>query len=191
MNLNKDNFFKSYGYAVILGLCTIFGAILVWFLIISPLYKSVGKAGKELASKEQQYTDLKDKKSKLDELKDKEAELKKQAAIVSNALPKDEEIGRLFIQLDALAKASNGKLRSVTKSNIATVTGDTSNLSASGITKTVYTLPLDLPTYFDLKSFIASSSSALRLFSIDDFNISASNAGALTVSLTANSYTRK
>lgn len=175
---------------MILGFSIVIGVIVAWFIIVNPLYKSVIKSGEELASREQLLTDLTNKKNKLDELKDKEAELKKQATLVSNALPKDEEIGRLFIQLDSLAKLSNGRLKSVTKSTSTAVTGNTENLSSAGITKTVYTLPLDLPTYFDLKSFIANSDTALRLFSINDFNISASEAGALTVNLTANSYTR-
>jgi Tfp pilus assembly protein PilO len=193
MNLENSKFFKNYGYAVIVSGVVFLGALLSWFLIISPLYANTQQSKVQLDAKNQEYTALKDKKSKLDQLKSQETELKAQATLVSNALPKDEEIGRLFIQLDALAKASNGTLRSVTKT-IATATAaptSTASLDSAGISKTVYSLPLELPTYFDLKTFIASSQSALRLFSINDFNISASNAGALTINLTANSYTRK
>lgn len=190
MNLSDDKFLKNYGYAIMLGGITVFGALMLFFLIVKPLYLSTEKAKTDLTAKEHQYKALVDKKAKLDELKDREEELKKQAAIVSNALPKEEEIGRLFIQLDGLAVSSNGKLKSVTKTTTSTNTSG-SAISSAGIVKTVYTLPLELPTYFDLKSFIASSQSALRLFSINDFNITASNAGALSVSLTANSYTRK
>lgn len=190
MNLENNKFLKTYSYALTVGLSVFVATIAAYFLIISPLYKNTQKAGVELAAKEQKYADLKDKKEKLDSLKGQEAELKKQAEVVSNALPKEEEVGRFFIQLDALATSSNGKLKSVTKT---TTSADTSSsaISSAGITKTVYTLPLELPTYFDLKSFIENSHSALRLFSINDFNITASNAGALSVSLTANSYTRK
>jgi len=190
MNLSDDKFMKKYGYSVILGIVTVLGAIIVWFVIIGPLYANTQKSKAELEVKEAQYTALKNKKDKLDELKDKEDELKKQAATVTSALPKEEEIGRLFIQLDGLAKASNGKLKSVTKSTATTATGNTTNLSSAGITKTVYNMPIELPMYFDLKSFIANSQSALRLFNINDFNITATNAGMLTVNLTANSYTR-
>jgi Tfp pilus assembly protein PilO len=188
MNIENKTI-KTYSYALILGFFTIVGAIIIYFLIISPLYASTQKSGNELETKEKKYTELTDKKNKLDELKDKEDELKQQASIVSNALPKEEEIGRLFIQLDGLAKLSNGTLKSVTKS-AGNVTSDTAELGNTGINKTVYSLPLDLPTYFDLKTFIAESRSALRLFSINDFNITSSSAGALTVNLTANSYTR-
>jgi len=191
MNIGNDKFMKKYGYSLILGMATILGAIIVWFLIISPLYTNTQKSKTELALKETEYAALQNKKDKLDSLKDKEDELKKQAATVTGALPKEEEIGRLFIQLDGLAKESNGKLKSVTKTaGVTTATGDTTSLSSTGITKTVYTLPLELPTYFDLKSFIANSDSALRLFNINDFNITATPAGTLTVNLTANSYTR-
>jgi len=190
MNLENKRF-KAYSYALILGACVIVGTLGVWFLIVSPLYKTTQRAGTELTTKENKYSELTNKKDRLDELKDKEVELKKQAEIVSNALPKEEEIGRLFIQLDGLVRTSNGKLKSVSKSTSVSDTGNTSNLDSAGIVKTVYSLPLDLPTYYDLKSFILNSSSALRLFSINDFNITATDAGALTVNLTANSYTRK
>lgn len=189
MNLEERKL-QKYQYAAVVAGLTFLGAIAVWFIVLSPLYTSTKNAGVELAAKDQNYKDLVAKKEKLDKLKDQEAELKKQAATVSNALPKNEEIGRLFIQLDALAKNSNGKLRSVVKSGVAGATPAANDLSSTGITKTVYTLPLDLPTYFDLKNFIKSSETALRLFSINDFNIAASDAGALTVTLTANSYTR-
>lgn len=188
MNLENKTL-KTYSYALILGFSTIVGAVIIYFLVVSPLYASTQKSGVELETKEAKYTELTNKKNKLNELKDKEEELKKQAAVVSNALPKEEEIGRLFIQLDGLAKSSNGTLKSVTKSAGSTTT-DTTELSTAGINKTIYSLPLDLPTYFDLKTFIADSGAALRLFSINDFNITASDAGALTVNLTANSYTR-
>ena len=190
MNTKSDKFLKNYGYALIVSGSLFVVTILTWFLIISPLYTNVKKSGAELASKEQQYTDLTNKKNRLDELKDKEVELKKQATIVSNALPKNEDIGRLFIQLDALARSSNGVLSSVNKSTTSFDAGSSTDLPSSGITKTVYTLPLSLPTYFDLKTFISDSQAALRLFNINNFNISASDAGALTVILTANSYTR-
>jgi len=189
--MSTDNkFLKTYGYALAVGSITFVGAIVAYFLIIGPLYKNTEKSKLELTAKEEKYDGLVTKKARLDELKDKEAELKAQAVVVSNALPKEEEVGRMFIQLDALAKSSNGTLKSVSKSTTATA-DSTGNLDSAGITKTVYTLPLDLPTYFDLKSFIANSSSALRLFSIGDFSISASPEGSMTVNLTANSYTRK
>lgn len=190
MNL-KNKTLKTYRYAIILGASAFVGAIAVYFLVVSPLYKSTQKAGVELATNEQTYKDLVARKAKLDGLKNKEIELKKQAEMVSNALPKEEEIGRMFIQLDGLAKDSNGSLKSVTKSSAGASADSSADIASTGITKTVYSLPLTLPTYFDLKSFIANSSSALRLFSINDFNISATDAGAMTVNLTANSYTRK
>jgi Tfp pilus assembly protein PilO len=190
--MNTENkTLKTYKYALILGASTLVGTVAVYFLIVSPLYKKMEQAGLELTAKEETYEGLVAKKAKLDGLKDKEAELKKQAEMVSNALPKEEEIGRMFIQLDALAKSSNGVLRSVSKSNAGAVAESSADIASAGITKTIYSLPLTLPTYYDLKTFIADSRSALRLFSINDFNISASDAGAMTVSLTANSYTRK
>ena len=190
MKIEQSKFFKSYGYAVILGVVTFFGAIGIYFFIISPLYTNTQKSGVELSVKEKEYESLQAKKSKLDSLKGKQEELKKQAAVVSNALPKEEDVGRLFIQLDGLVRASSGTLKSVTTVSVNTNTGDTANLAAAGITKTVFTLPLELPSYFDLKSFISDSKSALRLLSISDFNISATDSGALNVNLTANSYTR-
>lgn len=189
MNLDDNKLFKSYGFAIILGAITFFGAIGVYFLIISPMYKSTQKSKIELTAKEQEYTTLTRKKEKLDGLKDKEEELKKQATLVSNALPKEEDVGRLFIQLDGLVRASNGNLKSVSTPT-APVSTD-ANLASAGITKTAFSLPLDLPTYFDLKSFITNSTSALRLLSISDITISASDSGAMNVNITANSYTRK
>lgn len=189
MKLDEKNMQKYKYFLTLLGI-TVVGTIAVWFLVLSPLIKTTSSAGTELKSKQTEYDSLVAKKNKLDTLKDQEAELKAKAETVSNALPSSEEIGRLFIQLDGLAQSSNGKLKSVTKVSTTTEDASASNLASAGITKNVYSLPLDLPSYFDLKSFIANSQSALRLFSINDFSISASDSGALTVGLTANSYTR-
>jgi len=49
MNLENKTL-KTYGYALILGFSAVFGAIIIYFLIISPLYASTKKAGEEFPS---------------------------------------------------------------------------------------------------------------------------------------------
>lgn len=184
---NKN--FEKYKYALIVGVSTLIGALVLLFLVISPLYSKVTTTGDELDQAKQELTALENKKSKLDELKDRESELVAEAAKVSDALPTAEEVGRLFIQLDALATTSGGVLESVDKVT-ATTAIDSTDLTASGITTSSYDLKLTFPSYYNLKNFISSSESALRLVSIDSFDISADETGILQVNLTINSYTR-
>jgi Tfp pilus assembly protein PilO len=174
---------KKYNYAIIVGAVTFVGLIIVVFAIIRPLYLKSQALTAEVKAKQATLDQLKDKKQKLAALKDREAELKQDAETVQAALPDSAEVGRLFIQINEMVKATGGNVSSVSGSPVPQ--GDTGVIS-----KVNYTVPVSFPNYFNFKDFVIKSEQALRLFDITDFSISTAN-GSVSSSLSANTYVRK
>ena len=176
---NKYNYFLT----VVVG--TVVGLILTGFFVIQPLYNTATKVAAEKKTKEATLSEMKARLEVLNKLSDQEEKLKADSQTVSNSLPTQEDIGRLFIQLDSIAKQSGGNLKSVSQ-----ITGQSVDASGAGFTEQSYSIPLEMSSYFALKQFITNASDALRLLSISDLKIDANDAGALTVNMTAKSYVR-
>jgi Tfp pilus assembly protein PilO len=177
---------NEYNYALYLGLGTAVVALFVSFIIIKPLFDKNSELRNTKSTQNAKLEKLLEKEKVLVSLKDKSSEIKTNSERVSSALPSSSDIGRLFIQLDELAKISGGSLKSV-----GTNTNTVSETQAiPGINELTYSLPLDMPSYFALKKFFESSEEALRLLSITDVRIDSSDSGALSVNLSAKSYTR-
>jgi len=187
----KDLLQKKYNYALIVGAVTFFGTLLLLGFVIYPLYGLASTVTKEYDQKNQELTDLKNKKVVLDKLKNEESTLRKQADTVASALPESKDVGRLFIQIDALAKNSNGTIKSVTGSN-GTVTTATKSAGTgfTGIQKYTYTVPVSFKSYTDMKNFISQSKNALRLLNIDNVGITAGDTGSMDVNMTITTYAR-
>lgn len=179
----KVNFGK-YNYAAIVVGAIVVGSLLASLVVIKPLASNLINLNKKNKEKSIQLQELQAKEQVLLEKKDQEAQLAEDSETVSNALPSENEIGGLFIQLDAIAKASGGSLKSVMQT-----TGGTSGMSKN-IVENSYSIPLEMPTYFALKQFMTSADSALRLLTIESMKIDASDSGSLTVNLIAKSYAR-
>jgi len=176
-----------YSYAISVAAATVVILVVAGLFVVKPLWDTVSKMDKEKKAKADTLTEMKRRETVLLSLKDKEEQLKKDSETISNALPTQGDIGRLFIQLDSLATASGGSLKSVAQtSNTAT----SSDSSVAGITEQTYAIPLDMPTYFALKQFITSSEAALRLLSITNLKIDVSDAGKMSVNIIAKSYAR-
>jgi len=181
---------KKNNLSILLITGTILVGILVSAIVILPLYNSASSVTKEADQKTTELASLKSKKSVLDGLKDQEAQLKKSAGLVTSALPTDSDVGGLFIQVDALASQSGGKVLSITGASAAATTTATKT-GFSGIQKYTYSVPVSFPNYFALKDFINGSKSALRLLNIDDIGISASDTGSIQAIMNITAYTRK
>ncbi len=181
----KDQVIK-YNYAVIVASGAAVALLLAGIFIVKPLLETVGKMDKEKQAKSATLAEMKKRESVLLGLKDQEDQLTKDSETITNALPTQADIGRLFIQLDTLAKDSGGTLKSVSQTN----TQAPAKSTFSGVAENTYSIPVEMPTYFALKQFIANSKDALRLLSIENLKISSTEAGQLSVSITAKSYAR-
>lgn len=178
---------KKYYYSIILGVCTLLGLLVGVFLIIRPLYSNSQKITKEYKEKTAILDELKDKKAKLEELKSKEEQLKADAEKVEAALPQAKDVGRLFIEVDQVAKESSGSVKSVSEGS-----GVNSTPTSEGINKISYSVPASFPDYFKLKEFIMRTEQALRIVDISGLDMTtAQTGGAMDVKFTANTYVRK
>jgi Tfp pilus assembly protein PilO len=182
---------KKNNYAIFLTVGTVLVSLLIIGIVIYPLYNTAASTTKDANQKSTELNDLKNKKKVLDSLKDKESDLKKSADLVSAALPQGKDIGGLFIQVDALAKQSGGKVTSVTGTGATTTTGSQATSTGfNGIQKYSYTVPVSFSDYASFKSFIQNSKTALRLLNIDDISISASEAGSIDAVFNITTYAR-
>lgn len=174
---------KKYYYVFGLVAGTFVVVLILSLFVIKPLVSTVLSMNEENNNLNTTLISLKAKQEALNKLKGQETQLENDSQTVSNALPTQADIGRLFIQLDSIAKASGGNLKSVTTSSSADNT-------ANGVTAITYSIPLDMPNYFAFKQFITNAQGALRLLSIDGVGVNASSTGALTLNISARSYTR-
>lgn len=186
---------NKYTYAVVLSVVLVLGVVLLSLFVIKPLFADAQKVTKEVKDKKTELTKLQDKKAKLEALKDKEEELKKQAATISNALPESKDIGRLFIQINDIATGSGGTVKSVAESGSATAGATTTatpttQTTFGNVQQSIYTIPIDFGSYFDWKNFVTKTETALRLVSIGDFTVNATDSGTMTSSVTITTYTR-
>lgn len=177
---------KKYQYVLLLSLSAFIGSLLLIFLGIKPLYIKASNLKQERIVKLNNLEELQAKKNKLAELSAKEEQLKLDAEKVEAALPKANQVGRLFIQISEMAKANNGNARSVQElAGVSNTQATTENIS-----KITYSTPLEFKSYFDFKNFITSSENALKIMDIVDIDVKAGETGNFTSTLTANTYMR-
>jgi len=193
--VKTNNLFKTnYSYIIWVSLGTVVVVLLIAFLVIKPSISKAKTTNLELTARKTELQALEDKKSKLDTLKDKEEELKADAETVKNALPENKDAGRLFIQIDKLAKENGGTVKSVNEGSntgSADQTGVASTATGlEGVQKLTYSAPIDFNSYFNFKDFITKSETALRLVNIDNFSIKSNETGLLATNLNFTTYVR-
>jgi len=187
--ITKHKYFFSTAVFAATGIA----AFILFFVVISPFFSKAQELTDEAKAKQDELSYLEDKKVKLEALKSREEDLKKDAELVRNALPEQKDVGRLFIQLDNMAKTSGGNLNAVTESSgalAAATTTDTVGSPSVGIQKITYTLPIDFKDYFGFKDFINKAESALRILAVEDFSLNASGTGGVSATINAATYVR-
>lgn len=183
--VNK-NINKKYRYILIMSAVIFFGTLLSFFLVVKPLYNKSKTLNTEAKTKQANLDALEDKKAKLEALAVKEEQLKEDVKKVEAALPEASQVGRLFIQIDQIAKASNGVVKSVTESGAAASTTEVATTET--VSKLTYNSPLQFKNYFDFKNFITASETALKIMDITDFDINSKEDFSAT--LTSSTYVR-
>ena len=177
---------NDYQYASVLGVSVLVGVIIISLFILRPLYAKNIEMRAEKNKRTVALEALQERERVLLGLKDKAEEIKEESERVSKALPASDDIGRLFIQLDELAKISGGDLSGVSSENSTA----SDSVTSAGVGVTRYSLPLEEPSYFAFKKFLESSEEALRLLSINDVRVDSSESGILSINLNVESYTR-
>lgn len=195
MELEKNNLNKKYLYFLSVISLTVLSVLLLFFLAIRPLYNSNKSFSAELKSKKENLTYLEDKKSKLDGLKSREAELNEDAKKVAAALPTEKDAGRIFIQFDQIANSVGAKLTSVSEAGSGSSAGSTTSTTTTnvgaGLTKISYSAPITLPGYSNFIDILNRAEGALRIFKIDNINLSADQSGAnMTTNLQVSTFVR-
>lgn len=189
----EDLLKTNYAYIIWLSVGVVVVVILLSFFVIKPSINKAKTLNQDVTTKKAELQALEDKKSKLDSLKDKEDELKADAETVKNALPESKDAGRLFIQIDKLAKENGGTVKSVnegTQVDPGQAGVSSSATGLAGIQKLTYSTPIDFNSYFSFKDFITKSETALRLVNIDNYSIKANEAGLLNVNLNVTTFVR-
>ncbi len=185
---------NKYIYATTMGIILVLAVILLSLFVIKPLYGSAKKVTTDVKDKQEELQKLEEKKVKLEGLKDREEELKAQSEKISDALPQTKDVGRLFIQINDTATGSSGSVKSVNEGSggvdVAASPAPTEQQAVGSIQRTTYSVPIDFGTYFDWKNFVGKVETALRLVSIGDFSVRASEAGAINSNITITTYTR-
>ena len=189
----KDLFKTNYTYIIGISIGVVLVVALISIFVIKPFINKANSLNQDVKTEKLVLQALEDKKNKLDKLKDKEEELKADAKTVVNALPDNKEAGRLFIQIDGLAKENGGNVKSITEGGVSVGSQGNVSQTATGladIQKLTYTIPIDFTSYFSFKDFITKSETALRLVNIDSFTINTTEKGTLAVDLGVTTYVK-
>jgi len=183
--------FKQYKYAIIASVSTSLVAIIAIFIIIIPLYQATNAKAKEQEAVGKTLKYLQEKEVVLNNLKTQEEDLKKTSEKISAALPPDNDVGPLFIQLSELIVANGGKINGISGSGMeSTATTQEKMTSMVNLKKFTYVLPIEFSGYSLMKSFIAESKKALRLIEVSSIVVAASDNGKMNATITINTYAR-
>jgi Tfp pilus assembly protein PilO len=157
---------KDYQNSIIVIVAAIFISLILVFLVLVPGWKSMTKTSEELKSAKTEQDRLVQKLENLKGLKEKEAQLKEQNAKVLAAIPVDNDVSRLFVEFEGIARDSG--------LTIKTVTEDPGSENKGLIIPVAYTVLTDAPNYPALRDALSKFEKALRLISINGVTVSAS-----------------
>ena len=183
--------FNQYKYAIIASISTSLVVIVSIFIIIIPLYQNASAKAKEQEIVSERLKYLQDKEVILNNLKAQESDLKKTSEKLSAALPLDNDVGPLFIQLSELITDNGGLINGISGSNTQnTAATEEKMTSMVNLKKFTYVLPIEFTSYTTMKSFIDESKKALRLIEISSIMVVATDGGKISATITINTYAR-
>lgn len=188
--VKKKSQFEEYKYAVLMIAGAILGVILLSTLIGMPVWKDMKKNSATAKARKDELTMLTEKLENLKNLSKKEKELKEQNAKVLAALPEDKDISRLFVQFENIAAQSGLSVKQVSEGGPAGASGTASTEPAkSAITPVTYQVSGTAKDYNSLKTALSKFEEALRIVSIDSFEVTSGTSG-MNVNFTITTYKR-
>ncbi|PIZ00372.1 hypothetical protein COY62_03150 [bacterium (Candidatus Howlettbacteria) CG_4_10_14_0_8_um_filter_40_9] len=155
-------------------------SIFIGFFIIKTQYNTGVKLSSDIKSKEENLQKLETKLTKLQELKSKEVELIQKKDRVLAALPQDQDVSRLFVEVEKMISDTGAFVESAKEgSGVQTASSATSatNVNMPGIKNYSYDINFTTSTYESIKNSLDNMEKALRLVNLDSFKIGADASG--------------
>lgn len=177
VKLDKKNY--TYPVSVIAGALLI--CFLTGFFIVKVQYKTGVKLSKEIKTKGENLKKLESKLAKLQELKSREEELTSKKDRVLAALPEDKDVSRLFVEVEKMISDTGAFVESAKEgsgSQAATSTTNSTNINIPGVANHSYDIMFNTSTYESIKNSLDNMEKALRLVSLDSFNVDADEGGS-------------
>lgn len=160
-------------------LLLVLASVMVIWQLFWPAYLSVSESRAQVALWESSLDDTENLSKKLQLLKTKFESMDKETQLIADALPKEEEIPSLLVQLEALSSRNGLILNSVNFIKEEKKTGAT---QASTLPAGAKSLTLEVSmsgSYASLKNFLKSAESSLRLMDVSRVVFGQEGTGAL------------
>lgn len=201
--VKENSQIQEYKYPVAIVSLAILAAIIVLVFMVRPLFNDIQEQSRIINEKRLVLEKKEEKLKNLKLLSEKEELLKKENERVLAALPNDNEVARLFVQLERIAAESGLTIQSVSGGSAAEGFSneqaadqlvDEFPIEPAGpeIVAISYQLSGSSDSYQSFKNTLAKMETALRILNISEFSISGESQGAgdFSVSLTINTYKR-
>lgn len=186
--VNKKSKFGEYKYPILMIGGSIIVAILLVSLIGLPLWNDLKKNTGDIKTTKSELDLLTEKLVNLKGLSSREAELKTKNEKVLAALPEDKDISRLFVQYENIAAQSGITVKKVSEGS-ESAAPTTGNESSELIIPVTYKIIGNATDYMAFKNSLTNFEKALRLVSIDSFDIS-NNTKDFNVTFNITTYKR-
>lgn len=175
-----------YYILTVMVLSLVLTIVLVVFVTL-PGANEMRRIGSELNVGRASVDNLSYNLSVLKDSRAREAELEQKNNLISSALPNTDEASRLFYQIEAVAKASNVSVSSVTEgsSEEALTVAEGKGL----VIPINYSVKGSSRSYRDLRVFLEKTSNSLRIISINSIDIRVQE-GGLSFDININTYKR-
>lgn len=177
-------------------LLTVFVAVLIAWQFFWPAFNNVSLARSELKYQQEKLTEAQSFKVHLEELKEKYSKMSNEVERVGEAIPQNQDIPSLLVQLEAMTSQSGLILNSVdfistenqkaktsiglnqeTESGTPGAAAITSRVAPAAKAKTLG-IALNLSgSYESLKNFLKAAEKSLRLMDVSSIDFGAGNPG--------------
>jgi len=188
--VSKNTKINEYAYIV----AVVGGAILIALILVvvvgKPLYSSLKQTNKELDEKKLVLEKLETNLINLKKLESRKTEIEEKNKKVLSALPTNQDVPRLFIQLERIAASAGLQITSVSEN---TSTSEAPVTKVITITPHLYTIAGTASSYGSLKTALEKIETSLRLVSVDKIDINSAQergGGSLSVTFVVKTYSR-
>jgi Tfp pilus assembly protein PilO len=189
--VNKNTKINEYSYIVaVMG-----GAMLVALILVlvagKPLYLSLKQTNRELDEKKLVLEKLETNLVNLKGLASRKVEIEERNKKVLAALPANQDVPRLFVQMERIASGAGLQITNVSEGSSADSAAQTSPIGVATITPHFYTITGKAENYGSLKTSLQKIETGLRLVSVEKLDIQSAQSGkGLSVNFIVKTYSR-
>lgn len=165
---------EELGFLILSIVFSLLLILVAVFFILKPLFIKVSSLQVEMKNEQAKHQALLEKINTLQALKGEYEKLEKEAIMANAAIPSEEGVGELFVQLENLAKSTGLSLKSFKKEKPQTQSpspGGQGSLSEdfSGLNSFDFTLTT-AGTYISFKNFLEALEKNIRPLKINSIN---------------------